>query len=511
MAFDFVEKNKITTFKDFLTLRERFKKERKKVVLCHGLFDLVHPGHILHFKAAKKLGDVLVVTVTQDQYARKGPGRPVFNERLRLETLASIQYIDHVILNQWPTAIETIHHLKPDLYVKGQDYQDAAKDLTGNIALEMEAVRKNGGDIVFTQEEMFSSSNLLNKFFSRYPAQTNEYLKEFRVNHSAETIIQGLQGLMDLKVLVLGESIIDQYVYSIPLQKAPKDTIVTTRFDSDESFAGGAIAVANHLGGFCAEVSLITCLGPEPDLFQFVRSKLGRNVQLNAVSVDDRPTILKRRFLDKTWMTKMFEVQYLNATDISEEAQKEVLRLLEQLVPKHDIVVVADFGHGMATQKIRDYLTSCPKFVALNVQTNSANLGFNLATKYQKANYLSIDEPELKFAAQTPYGDIQSIAASLRQRLGIPNFMVTRGPLGSLFLSEGPPSETPVFSTKIVDRTGAGDAFFAVTSPCVYRNFSPEVVGFIGNCVGALAVEIVCNREPVDPVNLYKFIHHLLK
>lgn len=506
------EKNKYMTLEDFVSVRERLKREGKKLVLCHGLFDLVHPGHILHFKAAKKLGDVLAVTVTPDQYARKGPGRPIFNERLRLETLAALEAVDFVILNRWPTAIEALHRIRPDLYVKGQDYQDSGKDLTGNIALEVEAVRKHGGDVVFTQEEMFSSSTLLNKYFSKHPAETEAYLREFRSRHDSESIIRSLQGLADLKVLVLGEAILDQYVYSIPLQKAPKDAIVTTRFDSDESFAGGAVAVANHLGGFCGEVTLLSCLGPDEEHLKFITSKLGKNVGLRAIRVEDRPTIVKRRFLDKTWMTKMFEMQYLNDTDISAETESEILSRLDALVPGHDLVVVADFGHGMCTERIRDTLAECPKFVALNVQTNSANLGFNLATKYRKANYLSIDEPELKLAAQAPNGDIPSIAAALKNSLKIPNFMVTRGPLGSLFLSDSAhASSTPVFSTKIVDRTGAGDAFFSVTAPCVYRDFPADVIGFIGNCVGALAVEIVCNREPVDPVNLYKFIQHLLK
>ncbi|OGQ44891.1 MAG: hypothetical protein A3H42_06305 [Deltaproteobacteria bacterium RIFCSPLOWO2_02_FULL_46_8] len=504
--------NKIKTFETFAPLREQLKREGKKLVHCHGLFDLVHPGHILHFKAAKKLGDVLVVTITPDQYARKGPGRPVFNERLRLETLSSIQYIDCVILNHWPTAIEAIHNIKPELYVKGQDYQESQKDLTGNIALEVEAVRKHGGDVIFTQEEMFSSSNLLNKFFSKLPAETDEYLKNFRSKQKVEDIIQNLKNLSELNVLVVGEAILDQYVYSIPLQKAPKEAIVTTRFDSDESFAGGSVAVANHLAGFCKKVSLISCFGPDEGHLQFIRSKLGSNVELKNVTVDDRPTIVKRRFLDKTWMTKMFEVQFLNDSDISETAENEILAILDQQISRHDFVVVTDFGHGMFTERIRDYLVQCPKFVALNVQTNSANLGFNLATKYRKCNYLSIDEPELKLAAQIQYGDIPLIAAQLKKRLNIPNFMVTRGPKGSLFLANGrEPNQTPIFSTKIVDRTGAGDAFFSITAPCVYRGFDPEVIGFVGNCVGALAVEIVCNREPVNPVNLYKFIQHLLK
>jgi rfaE bifunctional protein nucleotidyltransferase chain/domain len=101
------------------------KKDGKTIVQCHGVFDLLHPGHILHFQAAKREGDILVVTVTKDEYVDKGPGRPVFNQRIRTESIAAIQCVDYVALNGWPTAVETIKKLKPDVYVKGSEYAKA--------------------------------------------------------------------------------------------------------------------------------------------------------------------------------------------------------------------------------------------------------------------------------------------------------------------------------------------------------------------------------------------------
>ncbi len=103
------------------------KKNRKKIVHCHGVFDLIHPGHIRHLAAAKKEGDILVVTVTADPFVRKGPGRPVFNEHLRAETLATMSLVDYVAVNHAPTAVNCIRLLKPDVYVKGQDYRGKDK------------------------------------------------------------------------------------------------------------------------------------------------------------------------------------------------------------------------------------------------------------------------------------------------------------------------------------------------------------------------------------------------
>src|SRR3989338_2963807 len=180
----------------------REKENGKKIVLCHGVFDLLHPGHILHFKAAKRMGDILVVTVTPDRLVNKGPERPYFNQRLRVESISALQSVDYVAVNEWPTAVETIRRLKPDVYAKGNDYADPSQDLTGKISFEIDAVKEAGGQIAFTSEETFSSTNLLNQFFTTYPPETEVFLQKFRKKHSADEIINDLRSLIDLKVVV---------------------------------------------------------------------------------------------------------------------------------------------------------------------------------------------------------------------------------------------------------------------------------------------------------------------
>ncbi len=158
-------KNKIKEIKVLSQVLSRLKKQGKKIIHCHGCFDLLHPGHIKYFQAAKKMGDILVVTVTQDVYVNKGPGRPVFGQDLRAECIAALQCVDYVAVNKWPTAQEIIRLLKPDLYVKGQEYQKFENDKTGNIKREYDAVKEIGGKMEFTHEIVFSSTKLLNTFF----------------------------------------------------------------------------------------------------------------------------------------------------------------------------------------------------------------------------------------------------------------------------------------------------------------------------------------------------------
>ena len=140
---------------------ERLRGEGKSVSLCHGAFDLLHPGHIKHFQAAAAMADVLVVTVTEDRFIRKGPGRPVFTQNLRAEAVASIRVVDFVATAPWATGVEVIERLRPNLYVKGQDYREAADAPTGPIVEERRAVERCGGRLVFTDEIQFSSTQLL--------------------------------------------------------------------------------------------------------------------------------------------------------------------------------------------------------------------------------------------------------------------------------------------------------------------------------------------------------------
>ena len=138
------------------------KSQGKTVVHCHGCFDLMHPGHIKYLQAAKRMGDVLLVTLTPDKFVDKGPDRPVFSQDLRAESIAALECVDFVSINQWPTAEETIRALKPHYYVKGQEFENL-KDRTGKIQKEYKVLKEIGAEMRFTHEIVFSSTKLLNK------------------------------------------------------------------------------------------------------------------------------------------------------------------------------------------------------------------------------------------------------------------------------------------------------------------------------------------------------------
>jgi rfaE bifunctional protein nucleotidyltransferase chain/domain len=140
------------------------KSRGKKIVHCHGCFDMMHPGHIKYFQASKEMGDVLVVTVTPDQFVDKGPDRPVFNQNLRAESIAALESVDYVAVNRWQTAEETLRLLLPNYYVKGQEFEKL-QDKTGKIQKEVEVVREIKAEMRFTHEIVFSSSKLNREHF----------------------------------------------------------------------------------------------------------------------------------------------------------------------------------------------------------------------------------------------------------------------------------------------------------------------------------------------------------
>ena len=143
-------KNKIKFFK------------KKKIGLCHGVFDILHYGHIKHFEEAKKYCDILIVSLTTDKYVRKGNGRPYFNEKIRVNTLASLNVVDYVVISKFPTAVEIISAIKPNFYFKDKEYKIFKDDITGNIDKEVRVLKKHKGKIIFTNQKNFSSSNIIN-------------------------------------------------------------------------------------------------------------------------------------------------------------------------------------------------------------------------------------------------------------------------------------------------------------------------------------------------------------
>jgi rfaE bifunctional protein nucleotidyltransferase chain/domain len=503
---------KIKSLDELAPIIRALQAEGKTIVHCHGVFDLLHLGHIRHFEAARRQGDILVVTVTQDEYVGKGPGRPVFNQRLRAESIAALQVVDYVAINEWPTAVETIRALQPDVYAKGSDYADRKSDLTGKIYEEEQAVLEAGGSIYFTDDISFSSTKLLNSYFGVLSEEAEAYLRAFRQSYTSNTVIELLKKLRTMRVLVVGDVIVDEYHFCDVLGKSSKSHVLNARFLQAEAYAGGILAVANHVAGFCEDVHLVTCLGERDPWHDFIINHLRPNISTKFFLRPDAPTTVKRRFLDTFRYTNLFEVSFLSERPLPQGLEHEVVTYLKRMASSYDLVLVADFGHGLIGPGIVEVLSKEAGYLSVNAQTNSANTGYNLITKYPRVDYVCVHEDELRLANHDRFGPLEDLIERTALALHASTLVATRGHHGSTAYQQGKGIVTvPVFSTKVVDPLGAGDAYMAVTAPCAAAGYPAELIGFIGNCVGALAVLILGNKEPVEPGALYRFIATLLK
>jgi rfaE bifunctional protein nucleotidyltransferase chain/domain len=503
---------KIKRLDDLAVTLAALRDAGRKIVHCHGVFDLLHIGHIKHLEAARRLGDVLVVTVTPDRYVNKGPHRPAFPERLRAEALASLACVDFVAINEWPTAVETIHRLRPHFFVKGMVREAGPRDHSDAIQREEEAIKAVGGQLVLTDEETFSASTLINRFLDVFTPETKAFLETFRARYTPEEVIGRLQALAKLRVLVVGETIVDEYQFCSVMGKSGKEPVLAALLNRTERYAGGVLAVANHLANFCGEVTLLSLLGEANSHEDFIRAKLHSRITAHFLTLPGAPTILKRRFLEEYLSAKLFEVYEMKPEATPPAVEAQFCRRLEALAPQFDLVLVADYGHGAMTPRAVELACARSKFLAVNTQVNAGNRGFNTISKYPRADYVSLGEPEVRLDARSLTGDLQPLTEQIARRLGARQFLVTRGSSGCLVYDRQEGFvQVPAFAIRVVDRVGAGDAVLALTSPCAALGVPPLMLGFIANVVGAEACTIMGHRSFIEPSSLFRHITSLMK
>ena len=513
-----MENKKIKELSELGDIVNRLKKEGKRIVHCHGCFDILHIGHIKHFLAAKQLGDILIVSITPDHFVHKGPGRPFFNEETRLQTIASIECVDYVTLNKWETAVETIKILKPDFYVKGKEVLDNSnsdvieKDNSkiSNLRAEEEAVNYVGGKMHLTEEVTFSSSRIINQINDKLSPDAKVFLSDFKKKYSSEEIISLVESLKGIKVLIIGDAVLDEYTYCSHMEKSGKEPIVTYKFSSTDLQAGGIFAIANQVANFTPNVSIVTCMGRNAH-YELLKSKLKKEIEFKIVVQKESETLIKKRYIDDYKRTKMFEIYTTDEVPLGDENEKEVLNYLKINIEKFDIILVADFGHGMITQKILNYISQNSNFLAINCQLNGSNFGYNFVTKYPRADFISINERELRLTTQEKKSDIKISISKIASAMNAKRINITRGRLGDVYYNENEFYPVPAFNREPLDTVGAGDCVLALVSLLAYKNVNPEIAPFLVNCIGSMAVNIINNRNPVSKTELNKFIKYILK
>jgi rfaE bifunctional protein nucleotidyltransferase chain/domain len=492
------------------------KKKNKKIVLCHGVFDLVHLGHIEHLKSAKKYGDFLVVSITADKFVKKGIGQPLFSHFQRKEFLKSLKIVDDVIISNEPSAVESIKYIKPDYYVKGPDYKDNSKDKTKKIFKEKKILKEVGGQIKYTSDQIFSSSSLINEAGMILNNEQRNFVTNLKKSISYNDIMIQLKKLKNLNAIVFGELIFDEYIFGDIVGKSAKEPHLVMDRSHVERYIGGSGAIVRHIQSFINKVKIISFFGGETYNLNLIKKYFQKNVKINFFKPSSKfQTITKTRFIDVVSGYKVFGSYILTKNFISKILNKYLIKYFKD-IRKYNLVIICDYGHHLITDKILKKIYSAKKnFISINSQINSSNIGFQNLDKYNDIDALFINEGELRFHVRDTISSIEQIGKKFSKNKKIKNLIITRGKNGAIMICQkGNKFEVikcPAFAKSAVDKVGAGDAMLSITSICLAKKFDKNLALFLGSLAGAISVSNYGNKDCVSHESLERLVEYSLK
>jgi len=482
-----------------------------RIGLCHGVFDVLHVGHINHFKEAKSLCDILVVSITADKFVNKGPNRPLQKELDRKEILEALSDVDLVIISNYQTSLEMISRVKPTIYFKGQEYSDLKGDITGNIELEVEALTAIGGRIHFTSGVINSSSSIINAFMLDKNDEAQTWISNNR-DGLFDDLTRAINDIAKLKVVIIGELILDEYRFTQALGKVSKQPILAHREHSRKVLCGGSLAIARHVESFAKETKLITLVGKdyEERYSNLVNDSLV-DIDLFVLSDKNRPTVRKIRYIDQNSGAHVFEKYVMNDSFLETTVRNDLIDLIDREVKDCDLVLICDFGHGMFDPEVTAYLNNLPSHkLCINVQANAGNGGKNTINKFPKRLMASLNGSELELLLRQTGIEFKSIVNNYLKFEGSENLVVTHGSKGLAIRSGGDIIEVPALTSTVVDKVGAGDAVFAMSALFFGVNASLPANAFASSLAGAMSAKTFGNSIPISKSELLKAIKHLI-
>jgi rfaE bifunctional protein kinase chain/domain len=487
------------------------RPRKQKVVMCHGTFDVVHPGHIRQLIYSKSKGDILVVSVTVDKYVTKRPVSPYIPQELRALNLAAFEIVDYVIIDHNPTPIENIKILQPDFFVKGFEY--ALKGAYGaKTQEEVDAVKSYGGQMVFSPGDIiYSSSKIIQ---NSQPNLSYEQLLTFMSSEKItfDDLKKTVKKFKRLKVHVIGDTIVDVYSKCIILAPALKTHAFEAKIDQSTKYVGGAGVVAKHLSALGANVTFTTVLGKDEMAKYVVKNLKSSGVKLNAIIDPSRPTTIKERYLSENNQV-LLQIDTVDNTPISEKIQEKIKSKIKANNVK--AIICSDFRHGIFNQDtVFNIAKAIPKNV-LKVADSQVNDRWGNILDFQGFDLIMANEREARLVLFDQNTPVRPLAQKLFNyakcnylilKLGEKGIMTYRSP--GMELREYFYIDT--FVEKLVDPIGAGDALLAAATCSLMASGNIVQASIIGNIAAACECGIEGN-VPVTSGDIVKQIETLEK
>ena len=487
------------------------KSKKKKISLCHGVFDLIHHGHIRHFKEIKKFSDILIVSITNDKFAKKGDGRPYFKLKDRMNVLSSLTYVDFVVESNSYSAEKIINKIKPNFYCKGPDYKHLNKDDTKKIYLEKKAVEDHGGKLFITSDKTSSSSQLIN---SEYIFNKNQisFLKKIKKKLDIKKVYKIFDFFKNQEIFIAGEIIIDVYNHLNALNKSGKESVLNFSETKTGIYLGGSAAVANNVSKFGKKITLLTYIGKNKDYFNFIKKKLSNSIKFKFIKKKNSPTVEKKRYIDSGSNHKLFGIYKHNDSFLDKIQERPLLQEIKKL-NKKSLIFLYDYGHGFFTKNLITKFSSKKNFKSINAQLNSSSLGYHSIHKYKFYDLVTMNESELRFEMRDRSTNAKTLIKMFAKKNMSKFYLLTMGKKGALIYNrkKNKFSFAPAFGKKIVDKVGAGDSMIPIISICLANKVDEDIALLLGSIFAAESIKYEANNYKLDKKKLIDTIKTMLK
>jgi len=483
--------NKIKSVDEICDIIGKFPRN-KTVIIGHGCFDVIHVGHLRYLQYAKNQADILIASLTCDKYISKGEDRPYIPQQLRAENLAALEMIDFVIIDENPTPIENILKIQPDFFCKGFEYKDGHNPKTQE---EIDAVESYGGKCIYSPGDVvYSSTKLLAMHKPKLTIDKLLTIMESE-NINFDDLSNILHQFKNIKVHVVGDTIVDKYSYCSLIGQTAKTPTFSVKRESEKTFIGGAGIVAKHLKSLGADVTFTTVLGND-NLANFVINDL---VDINFKPIiDSRPTTLKERF----WVDG-YKLLQVNTVDNRMISNKILDELKDIMKTPTDIIIFSDFRHGIFNKFTSNYLASLIPKNIMRVADTQVNNRWGNILDFKNFDLILPNEKEARFALGDQDTGVRPLGLELYKKSGAKNLILKLGERGTLTYRDGNNKPKDFFALDsfvscLIDATGAGDAMLAVSS-LAYKVCGNIVISSI---IGSLGAAVACEHEGNIPITI---------
>ncbi len=462
----------------------------RKVIMCHGVFDIVHPGHVRHLIYAKSKGDVLVVSVTADEHIAKGNVRPYVPETLRAINLAAFEMVDYVIIDRDPTPLANLRQIQPDYYAKGYEY--VAGSLHPKTQEELRVLESYGGEVLFTPGDIvYSSSRLIDQ---SPPDIASDKLLVLMKGEGLtfDDLRDAAVKLSGIRVHVVGDTIVDSYTQCSMIGGVAKTPTMSVRFESKQDFTGGAAVVAKHLRAAGGDVVFSTVLGDDALKDQVLEDLAAHGIRCLPIVDPTRPTTSKNAIVVAGY--RLLKIDTLDNRSVSEKVLKQLT--LQVSGTAADAVVYSDFRHGIFDRHtIPDLVAAIPRNAFRAADSQVASRWGNIL-EFKGFDLITPNEREARFALGDQDSVVRPLGVELFTRARCKTLMLKLGDRGMITFRDRPPADArsffslDSFAERAVDPVGAGDALLAYATLAMVATGNEVVAAILGSVAAGIECEV---------------------